>query len=38
LFFVVLNLCQTGSQTHEWLLKKFDDYPKNRKAVIPFVY
>jgi hypothetical protein len=23
---------------HEWYLKKFENYPKTRKALIPFVF
>jgi hypothetical protein len=26
-----------GLQYHQWYLKKFPDYPKDRKAVIPFI-
>lgn len=33
------NLVPRAMANHRWYLEKFgDDYPKNRKAVIPFVY
>lgn len=34
----VLNLVLAANATHEWYHKKFPDYPKQRKALIPFVY
>lgn len=36
--FVVLNLCVTGSKTHDWYHEKFDNYPKERFRVIPYVF
>ncbi|OXB53618.1 hypothetical protein ASZ78_000099 [Callipepla squamata] len=39
--FALCTLFILGSrakQHHQWYLEKFEDYPKNRKAVIPFVY
>lgn len=36
--FVIANLTHTATQTHDWYLKIFDDYPKNRRIIIPFVY
>lgn len=32
------NLVPRAVRTHHWYKEKFDDYPKNRKALIPFVY
>ncbi|KAK4396153.1 Steroid 5-alpha-reductase DET2 [Sesamum angolense] len=33
------NLVPRAGANHKWYLKKFgEDYPKNRRAVIPFVY
>jgi len=33
------NLVPRARANHNWYLEKFgEDYPKNRKAVIPFVY
>ena len=31
------NLIPRAFATHKWYLEKFEDYPKNRKALIPFV-
>lgn len=31
------SVCATGVQYHAWYKEKFEDYPKNRKAVFPFV-
>jgi 3-oxo-5-alpha-steroid 4-dehydrogenase 1 len=31
------NLVPRAFQQHEWYLKKFENYPKNRKALIPFI-
>ena len=31
------NLFPRALATHNWYHKSFDDYPKNRKAVIPFI-
>ncbi|KAK7069264.1 3-oxo-5-alpha-steroid 4-dehydrogenase 1 [Halocaridina rubra] len=36
-FFTTLFLSKRALEHHEWYLSKFEDYPKNRKAVIPFV-
>ncbi|XP_051133846.1 polyprenol reductase 2-like [Andrographis paniculata] len=36
--FVVANLTYAAAETHRWYLSKFDDYPKNRRAIFPFVY
>lgn len=32
------NLLPRAWKHHQWYLKKFEDYPKQRKAVIPFVW
>jgi 3-oxo-5-alpha-steroid 4-dehydrogenase 1 len=32
------NLVPRANETHEWYLDKFDDYPKSRKRIIPFLY
>ncbi|XP_012936789.1 3-oxo-5-alpha-steroid 4-dehydrogenase 1 [Aplysia californica] len=40
LAFAVFTICNIGPracQHHRWYQEKFDDYPKNRKALIPFV-
>ncbi|KAF5443847.1 hypothetical protein F2P56_036373 [Juglans regia] len=36
--FVVANLVFAAAETHRWYLRKFDNYPSNRLAVIPFLY
>ncbi|CAL5341205.1 unnamed protein product [Camellia sinensis] len=36
--FVVANLVLAAAETHRWYLRKFDNYPKHRFAIIPFVY
>ncbi|XP_044509169.1 polyprenol reductase 2-like isoform X2 [Mangifera indica] len=36
--FVVANLVFTAAETHRWYWRKFDNYPSNRYAIIPFVY
>ena len=33
-----LNLAPRASQHHQWYVEKFEDYPKNRKRLIPFVW
>lgn len=33
--FTACNLVPRALSTHEWYLNKFEDYPKNRKAIIP---
>ncbi|KAJ6739173.1 POLYPRENOL REDUCTASE 2-LIKE [Salix koriyanagi] len=35
--FVVSNLIFAAAKTHKWYLQKFDNYPSNRVAIIPFV-
>jgi len=37
-FFIwtIANLLPRAIEHHKWYLQKFDNYPKNRKAVIPF--
>ncbi len=32
------NLVPRAVVTHKWYLKTFDDYPKDRKAIFPFIY
>ena len=32
------NLVPRAKNHHDWYLKNFDDYPKNRKIVFPFIY
>ncbi|PSS21711.1 Polyprenol reductase [Actinidia chinensis var. chinensis] len=36
--FVVANLVFAAAETQRWYLRKFDNYPTNRFAIIPFVY
>jgi hypothetical protein len=39
--FAVYTFCNIGPRGynhHKWYLEKFDDYPKSRKAVIPFLW
>ncbi|KAG2703246.1 hypothetical protein I3760_06G130100 [Carya illinoinensis] len=36
--FAVANLVFAAAETHRWYLRKFDNYPSNRLAVIPFLY
>jgi hypothetical protein len=34
----VLNLLMGGRSMLTWYREKFEDYPKDRKAVLPYVY
>ncbi|XP_018421826.1 PREDICTED: 3-oxo-5-alpha-steroid 4-dehydrogenase 1 [Nanorana parkeri] len=36
--FTVLVLLSRAQQHHQWYLEKFDNYPKSRKILVPFVY
>ncbi|PKI54772.1 hypothetical protein CRG98_024874 [Punica granatum] len=36
--FVVANLVFAAVETHRWYHRKFDNYPRNRYAVIPLIY
>ncbi|XP_050364498.1 polyprenol reductase 2-like [Argentina anserina] len=36
--FVVSNLVLAAAETHRWYLQKFKSYPRNRHAIIPFLY
>ncbi|XP_052192900.1 polyprenol reductase 2-like [Diospyros lotus] len=36
--FVVANLVFAAAETQRWYLHKFDNYPRDRFAIIPFVY
>lgn len=36
-FFTTLFLSRRALSHHQWYVKKFDDYPKTRKAVFPFL-
>ncbi|KAJ4811677.1 3-oxo-5-alpha-steroid 4-dehydrogenase family protein [Rhynchospora pubera] len=36
--FVVANLSFAAAETHRWYKQKFEDYPRTRQAIIPFVY
>lgn len=41
LAFAIFTFCNIGPrayQHHQWYLGKFEDYPKSRKAVIPFIW
>ncbi len=37
-FFTFCNLAPRGHQHHQWYEKTFDDYPRDRKAVLPFIW
>ena len=34
--FTLSNLYPRAISSHRWYLEKFPDYPKDRKAIIPF--
>jgi protein-S-isoprenylcysteine O-methyltransferase Ste14 len=36
--FTAANLAPRAIASHRWYLKSFPDYPKKRKAIIPFIY
>ncbi|CAN8270832.1 unnamed protein product [Cochlearia groenlandica] len=36
--FVVGNLTLAACETHRWYIRKFEDYPTNRRAIFPYVY
>jgi 3-oxo-5-alpha-steroid 4-dehydrogenase 3 len=36
--FVAFVLGLSARQMHSWYLDKFDDYPKNRKRIIPYIF
>jgi len=36
-FFTLFNIGPRACQHHKWYKEKFDDYPKNRMALIPFI-
>lgn len=36
--FVVANLSLAAAETHRWYLRKFENYPSHRLAIVPFVY
>ncbi|KAF8406516.1 hypothetical protein HHK36_008605 [Tetracentron sinense] len=36
--FVVANLVFAAAETQRWYLRKFDNYPRNRRTILPFVY
>ncbi|KAL0534854.1 hypothetical protein IC582_029151 [Cucumis melo] len=36
--FVVVNLAFVAAETHRWYFRKFDNYPRNRFAIIPYIY
>ncbi|CAN6240574.1 unnamed protein product [Urochloa humidicola] len=37
LLIVIMNLSFSAVQTHKWYLQKFEDYPRSRYALIPYV-
>ncbi|CAN6249814.1 unnamed protein product [Urochloa humidicola] len=37
LLIVIMNLSVSAVQTHKWYLQKFEDYPRSRYALIPYV-
>ncbi len=36
--FTIANLLPRAYATHKWYIKNFPDYPKERKAIIPFIF
>jgi protein-S-isoprenylcysteine O-methyltransferase Ste14 len=36
--FTIANLMPRALSNHKWYLENFPDYPKDRKALIPFIY
>lgn len=38
LVFVVANLAFAAAETQRWYRKKFEDYPQNRRVLLPFIY
>jgi 3-oxo-5-alpha-steroid 4-dehydrogenase 3 len=36
--FVCINLSFTAWHAHAWYLTKFNDYPKNRKVIVPYIF
>lgn len=36
--FQVANLVFAAAETHRWYLRKFENYPRNRRAILPFIY
>ncbi|XP_075682887.1 3-oxo-5-alpha-steroid 4-dehydrogenase 1 [Rhinoderma darwinii] len=36
--FTLLVLLSRAQQHHEWYIEKFEDYPKARKILVPFIY
>lgn len=36
--FVVANLVFAAAETHRWYLRKFDNYPRDRRIIVPLVY
>jgi 3-oxo-5-alpha-steroid 4-dehydrogenase 1 len=37
-FCTAMNIGPRAIQHHNWYLKKFDKYPRSRKALIPFIW
>jgi len=37
MLFTIANLFPRAFSHHRWYLEKFDDYPKDRKAIIPYI-
>ncbi|KAK9738635.1 3-oxo-5-alpha-steroid 4-dehydrogenase [Popillia japonica] len=35
---VILNQVETALLSHWWYLEKFEDYPRNRKIILPCIY
>ncbi|EPS68070.1 hypothetical protein M569_06704, partial [Genlisea aurea] len=36
--FVVTNLAFAAADAHEWYIRKFDNYPRDRRLILPFIY
>lgn len=35
--FVLMNITHSALRTHSWYKQKFEDYPRSRRAIIPFL-
>jgi len=37
-FWVLTNQIIAATMSHNWYKKKFKEYPRNRSAIIPFIW